>query len=120
MLALDMKLGISEVRGRRSQEAQSWVGQSVCPAQQRGNSVITGASRVEQCVGSDEDLLKVAERRRGRVKWSQQSETQLSSLCLLHKSSSHTGPQVISSCFQTESCFQKLEHKNKLSSSPTA
>lgn len=61
MLALDVKLGISEVRGHRSQETQSWVGQSVCPAQQRSNSVITGASQVEQCVASEDDLFKVVE-----------------------------------------------------------
>lgn len=46
-------------------------------------------------------------------------ETHISFL-LPQQKSSHAGPEVISSCFQTESCFQKLEHKNKLSSSPLA
>lgn len=48
------------------------------------------------------------------------SETQISSFLPLQKSSSHPSPEVINSCFQTESSFMKLEHKNNLSPSTQA
>lgn len=48
------------------------------------------------------------------------SETQISSFLPQQKSSSYPTPGVINSCFQTESGFLKLEHKNNLSPSTQA